>query len=296
MITDRVFLVKPHKFQFNVETAVDNVFQSNEGKISEDEIQRRAAEEFENAVTLLRSEGIHVDVLEDFDDKTPDSIFPNNVIVTFPGQIMICEMYSENRNKEYYKLRPQLEELLDFDKIKKFDFRNHEKKVLEGTGALVLDRENKIAYATLSKRCDEGELDKFCETFGFKKVAFKSEQNKKPVYHTNVIMTLAEKFAMIADELIVEGRDEVLESLRESGKEIIHLTEEEILNFAGNSIELKGRDKNILVISEMGLKALTEDKIKVIEKYDKILPINVDTISHYGGGAIRCMICENFLF
>ncbi|MBU5668541.1 amidinotransferase [Peptoniphilus sp. MSJ-1] len=295
MITDRVFLVKPHKFQFNVETAADNVFQSNDGDFSADEIQKRAAEEFENAVALLRGEGIHVDVLEDFDDTTPDSIFPNNVIVTFPGKIMICEMYSDNRNLEYNKLKPQLEKIVNYKKIEKFDFRNDEKKVLEGTGALVLDRENKIAYATLSKRCDEGELDKFCETFGFKKVAFKSEQDNKPVYHTNVIMTLAEKFVMIADELIVEGREEVLESLRESGKEIIHLTEEEILNFAGNSIELKGRDKNILVISEMGLNALSEDKIKTIEKYDKILAINVDTISHYGGGAIRCMICENFL-
>jgi len=295
MKTDRVILVKPYEFKYNVETANDNVYQSNNKDETRDEVQEKAINEFENAVKILRGEGIHVDVLEDYDDKTPDSIFPNNVIVTFPDKLMICQMYSENRNMEFEKLKPQLEKLWDFNKLDVKDFRNEEGKVLEGTGAIVLDRFNNIAYATISKRCDEKEFEKFCSEFGFRKVSFKSEQKSEPVYHTNVIMTMAEKFAMIADDLIVENREEVLKSLKESGKEIIHLSDEEILNFAGNAIELKGVDKNILVISESGLKALSNEKIKVIEKYDKIVPINVDTISYYGGGAIRCMICENFV-
>ena len=294
MITNKVILVRPYAFKYNKETAIDNVYQERPRESAEDEIKERALEEFDQAVRLLGENKIHVDVIEDFDDSTPDSIFPNNVFVTFPGKIFVSEMYTENRNREYKKILPQLKKIIDYDKADLIDFRNDEGKVLEGTGALVIDRWKDICYGCLSKRCDEDEFLKFAKVFGLKPVAFRARDKGKDIYHTNVLMMVAEKFAIIADSLITENREEVLNSLRESGKEIISLSEDEFNNFAANSIELKGEDKNILVISKAAYDALSDDHKKIIEKYDEILPICVDTIAKYGGGSIRCMIAENF--
>ena len=294
MITDRVILVRPYAFNYNKETAKDNIYQVSPNKDLEDEIQKRALREFDDTVEILRKNKIHVDVIEDFDDTTPDSIFPNNVFVTFPGKIFISEMYAENRNKEYDKILPQLKKTIDFEKIDLVDFRNNEGRVLEGTGALVIDRWNDIVYASLSKRCDKDEFLKFAKTFNLKPVYFMSKDKNIDIYHTNVLMMIAEKFAIIADDLIIENRDEVLKSLQDSGKEIISLSEDEFNNFVANSIELGGDEKNILVISRVAYDALTYEHKKTIEKYDKILPIDVGTIAKYGGGSIRCMIAENF--
>lgn len=294
MITNKVILVRPYAFNFNTETAVDNVYQVSPEKTSEEEIQKRALKEFDRAVEALREKNIHVDVIEDFDERTPDSIFPNNVFVTFPGKIFISEMYTDNRNEEYDKILPQLKKILDYNKAEIVDFRNNEGRVLEGTGAVVIDRWNKICYGSLSKRCDKGEFLKFCKAFDLKSVYFRSKDKGTYIYHTNVLMMVGEKFAIIADDLIVENKEEVLKSLRESGKEIISLNQEEFDNFAGNSIELKGHDKNILVIAQSAYGHLRKENIEKIEKYDEILPIDVETISKYGGGSIRCMIAENF--
>lgn len=294
MITNKVILVRPYAFNFNIETAVDNVYQVSPEKTSKEEIQERALKEFDQAVESLREKNIHVDVIEDFDERTPDSIFPNNVFVTFPGKIFISEMYTDNRNEEYDKILPQLKKILDYDKAEIIDFRNNEKKVLEGTGAVVIDRWNNICYGSLSKRCDKDEFLKFCKAFDLKPVYFRSKDKETYIYHTNVLMMVGEKFAILADDLIVENRDEVLKSLRESGKEIISLNQEEFDNFAGNSIELKGHDKNILVIAQSAYDHLRKENIEKIEKQDEILPIDVETISKYGGGSIRCMIAENF--
>mgnify|MGYP000077437095 FL=1 len=294
MITNKVILVRPYAFNFNTETAVDNVYQVSPDKTSEEEIQERALKEFDRAVEALREKNIHVDVIEDFDDKTPDSIFPNNVFVTFPGKIFISEMYTDNRNEEYDKILPQLKKILDYDKAEIVDFRNNEGRVLEGTGAVVIDRWNKICYGSLSKRCDKDEFLKFCKAFDLKPVYFRSKDKGTYIYHTNVLMMVGEKFAIIADDLIVENKEEVLKALRESGKEIISLNQKEFDNFAGNSIELKGHDKNILVIAQSAYDHLRKENIEKIEKQDEILPIDVETISKYGGGSIRCMIAENF--
>ncbi|MDU5806418.1 MAG: arginine deiminase-related protein [Peptoniphilus harei] len=294
MITNKVILVRPYAFNFNTETAVDNVYQVNPEKTSDEEIQEKALKEFDRAVESLREKNIHVDVIEDFDDRTPDSIFPNNVFVTFPGKIFVSEMYTDNRNEEYDKILPELKKILDYDRAEIVDFRNEERKVLEGTGAVVIDRWNNICYGSLSKRCDKDEFLKFCHSFDLKPVYFRAKDKGTYVYHTNVMMMVGEKFAIIADELIVENKEEVLKSLRESGKEIISLNKEEFDNFAGNSLELEGKDKNILVIAKSAYDHLRKENIEKIEKYDEILPIDVGTISKYGGGSIRCMIAENF--
>lgn len=294
MITNKVILVRPYAFNFNIETAADNVYQVSPKKTSDEEIQERALREFDRAVESLRAKNIHVDVISDFDDRTPDSIFPNNVFVTFPGKIFISEMYTDNRNEEYDKILPQLKKILDYDRAEIIDFRNSDEKVLEGTGAVVIDRWNNICYGSLSKRCDKDEFLKFCHSFDLKPVYFRAKDKGTYVYHTNVMMMVGEKFAIIADELIVENKEEVLKSLRESGKEIISLNKEEFDNFAGNSLELKGEDKNILVIAKSAYDHLRKENREKIEKQDEILPVDVDTISKYGGGSIRCMIAENF--
>lgn len=294
MITNKVILVRPYAFKYNKETAVDNVYQERPRESAEDEIKERALREFDQAVKLLRENKIHVDVIEDFDEATPDSIFPNNVFVTFPGKVFVSEMYTENRNKEYEKILPQLKKIIDYDKADLIDFRNDEGKVLEGTGALVIDRWKDICYGCLSKRCDEDEFLKFAKTFNLKPISFRARDKGKDIYHTNVVMMVAENFAILADSLITENREGVLNSLRESGKEIISLSVDEFNNFAANSLELRGEEKNLLVISKAAYDALSEDHKKIIEKYDEILPICVDTIAKYGGGSIRCMIAENF--
>lgn len=294
MITDKVILVRPYAFKFNKETAKDNIYQLKPKYTTEDEMQKRALEEFDEAVEKLRENKIHVDVVNDFDDRTPDSIFPNNVFVTFPGKIFISQMFAENRNEEYEKILPQLEKIIDYKRAEVVDFRNNEERILEGTGAVVIDRWNNICYGSLSKRCDKEEFLKFAKKFNLKAVYFKSEDKETLIYHTNVMMMVAEKFAIIADDLITENKDELLKTLKESGKEIISLNKEEFDNYAANSIELKGEDKNILVISKTAFDVLRKENREKIEKYDKILPIDVDTISKYGGGSIRCMIAENF--
>ncbi len=243
---------------------------------------------------LLRGNNIHVDVIEDFDDTTPDSIFPNNVFVTFPGKVFISQMYAKNRSREYKKILPQLKKIIDYNKAQVIDFRNDEGKFLEGTGALVIDRWKNICYGSLSKRCNKEEFLKFAKVFNLKPIYFRSEDKGKDIYHTNVLMMVAEKFAIIADNLIVENKEGVLKSLRDSGKEIISLTEDEFKNYAANAIELRGNDKNILVISKSAYDVLSSEHKKIIEKYDEILAIDVKTIEKYGGGSIRCMIAENF--
>lgn len=294
MITNKVILVRPYAFNFNKETALDNVYQECPKQISEDEIKNKALEEFEEALRLLHENNIHVDVIEDFDETTPDSIFPNNVFVTFPGKVFISQMYANNRSKEYKKILPQLKKIIDYNKAQVIDFRNDEGKVLEGTGALVIDRWKGICYGSLSKRCNKEEFLKFAKNFNLKPIYFRSEDKGKDIYHTNVLMMVGEKFAIIADNLIVENKEEVLKSLRDSGKEIISLKEDEFKNYAANAIELRGNDKNILVISKSAYDALTSEHKKIIEKYDEILAIDVKTIEKYGGGSIRCMIAENF--
>ncbi|WP_273497400.1 arginine deiminase-related protein [Peptoniphilus rhinitidis] len=295
MITNKIIMTRPYAFKFNEETASDNIYQEDSNKLSDDEIQKRALEEFDSAVYLLRKNKIHVDVIEDFDDRTPDSIFPNNVFVTFPGKIFVAQMYTENRNKEYEKLLPQLKKVIDFKDVQVINFKNDKGKVLEGTGVVVIDRWNSTAYASLSKRCDKDEFLKFADEFKLKPIYFKSKDQGSYIYHTNVMMSVSEKFTLIADELIVENKGEVLKTLRESGKEIISLTYNEFINFSANSIELKGEEKNLFVISKEGYNSLSPDKIKIIEKYDEILPIDVKNISRFGGGSIRCMIAENFI-
>lgn len=292
MIAEKIMMVRPAAFRFNAETAADNAYQVNDRSLSPDEVQARAAEEFSGLVNALREAEVVVDVLQDKGDNTPDSIFPNNTFVTFPGKLFICPMYSANRKKEFPKLRPQYDALFDLSRLEVTDFSN-EPTALEGTGAMVLDRFHDICYAALSARCDEELLMRFCDAYGLAPVPFRARHHDAAVYHTNVIMTVAERFALIAEELIVEGKDDVLARLKATGKEIIPLSAEEVDHFCGNCLELMG-DAPLLVMSEEAYEHLAPEKIARIEKYDRILHVPLPVISQLGGGSARCMIAENF--
>lgn len=294
-MNSKVILVKPYCFDFNIETSKDNRYQNKRENVSKEDVQIKALNEFENAVRILKENGIYVDVVSDFDDTTPDSIFPNNTFVTFKDKFVIMNMYNENRKKEIEKFFPLYRKMLNIEFENIIDYRKDD-RVLEGTGAMVLDRENKIAYATLSKRCDKSLFEEFCRDFSFEPCYFRAFQNGGEVYHTNVIMTMAKDYVLIAMDLLCDKYKKKLYSYFEkTNKEVIELSADEILHFAGNSIELFSDERSLLIISKDGYENLAREKLNKIENYSTIVPIDVSTISHYGGGAIRCMIAENFM-
>lgn len=298
-ITGKVLMIRPVCFGYNEETAVNNYYQKKDTKSSR-EIQEEALEEFDTMVEVLRKYKIEVKVLEDtLQPYTPDSIFPNNWFSSHEnGSIVLYPMFAENRRLE------RREDIYDFfneDKMNILDYSPLEKEeiYLEGTGSLVLDRKNRKAYCSLSKRADERLLDIFCQDLGYQKIAFHSyqtvEMERKEIYHTNVMMSVGEKFAILCADSIdnLEERAKVIASLEEDGKEIIFITEEQVEHFLGNALELKNEEGvHLCIMSATAEKILTEEQRKSLEKYAVIIPVKVSTIEKYGGGSARCMLAE----
>lgn len=302
-ITNKVLMVRPIAFNYNEETGKDNLYQIKENS-SADIIEKSAEKEFDNFVEKLKKNNIDVIVLQDtLTPHTPDSIFPNNWFTTHQNNTLVLyPMYAENRRME------RTDKILDFVKdkehLKIIDFTENEKRdrFLEGTGSICLDRKNKIAYANISKRTNKDLFKEFCEKLGYKGVTFSGFQtingNKAPIYHTNVMLTIAENFAIVFLNAI-ENEDEKLnlkKVILESGKELIEISEEQTKNFLGNTIELKkSNGDKVLVMSETAYKALTNEQKNIIEKYDEILYVDIHTIETNGGGSARCMIAEWFI-
>ena len=255
-------------------------------------------------VEKLKSIGIDVKVIQDTKEPhTPDSIFPNNWFSThYSNTVVLYPMFAENRRLE------RTDGIYDFfdnvDNLNVVDYSSLEKEniFLEGTGALVLDRKNKKAYCSLSKRADEKLLDIFCEDAGYKKIAFHSYQTindeRKSIYHTNVMMAMGENYAILCADSIddLEERAAVINELEKDEKEIVYITEKQVESFLGNAIELVNNEGvNICVLSATAYSVLTAEQKSIIEKYDVILPVDVHTIEKYGGGSARCMIAELFI-
>ena len=302
--TNRVFMVRPISFGFNAETAVNNYYQTNDKTISPEYIQQLALNEFNNFVKVLENEGVEVNVIEDtMEPHTPDSIFPNNWFSTHEeNKLILYPMYAENRRLERTeKIFNEIK--LEKNKVEILDLTNFENRniFLEGTGSMVLDRSNKKAYVCLSERAHEEVLDYFCEKTGFKKIAFHAFQNhdigRKPIYHTNVMMSIGEKYAIISLDTIddIREREKVVNSLKEDGKEIIEISEEQVKNFLGNTLELNSKNGKICVMSKTAYLSLNENQKKAIEKYNKIVSVSIPTIEKYGGGSARCMLAELFI-
>lgn len=292
-----VIMVRPHHFTPNPQTAADNSFQQtateNSAEISTS-IKEKAYLQVTQAANILRHHGVRVHLFEDTSTVTPDSVFPNNWFTTHPnGQVGLFPMYCDNRRKER---KPEIIELLkdqyQVDKIS--DYTDYEQLdiFLEGTGSMVLDNVNRIAYGVKSKRMDETLLAQFCRDFSYQAIAFDaSDDNGTAIYHTNVLMCIGSQFAMIGLSLIQDQneREHVRYTLKNNGKEVVELSFAQIQKFAGNALELKTEKGIILAISQTAFDALTDQQISVISKYVEIVPIDVSTLE-LAGGSIRCML------
>ena len=302
-ITDTVLMVRPVAFRMNEETAVNNYFQKNlKGK----DVNQKAQAEFDAFVNKLKSVGVKVVVVDDVaEDNTPDSIFPNNWVSFHEnGEIALYPMFAENRRKErrldYFANLE--EEGFKITNIVDYTSAEDDDLFLEGTGSLILDRENEKAYCALSPRADEDLLIEFCEDFEYTPVIFNAYQTvegkRKQIYHTNVMMCVAEEFAVICLDTIDDAKERknVLKHLKQDHKELIVISEEQMHQFAGNMLQVCGAfDKKYLVMSERAHQSLTPDQVAKIEKYSEILSSDLNVIETCGGGSARCMLAEVFL-
>lgn len=293
--TSNILMIRPVAFGFNPQTE-GNTFQHHaEGE----NIQEKALAEFNAFVNKLRLNHINVIVIEDtLKPHTPDSIFPNNwVSFHNDGSVYVYPMQAENRRMER---RDDILDLLStqfiITEINDLTFTEDREEYLEGTGSMVLDRENKIAYACLSIRTNPKVLDIFCRESGYTPIAFRAfDQNNAPIYHTNVMMCVAEKFVVICLESISDltKRNELITSFTKTGKEIIEISFAQMNNFAGNMLEVKNTlNQNFLVMSENAKDSLSAFQIAQINKYAEILASPIPTIEKIGGGSARCMMAE----
>lgn len=298
-------MIRPVNFRMNEQTAVNNYFQEDLD-LKNAEINAQAQFEFDTFVEKLRAVGVNVIV--ESDDKlmdTPDSIFPNNWVSFHEnGDIALYPMFAENRRKERREevfMRLEKEGFL-IENIVDYTSAENEGIFLEGTGSLLLDRANGKAYCALSPRADEELFIEFCEDFDYFPIVFTANQNvegeRLPIYHTNVMMCLAENFAVICLDSIDDKKERkaVIEHLKSDGKEIITITESQMHQFAGNMLQVKGsNEKRYLVMSKAAHDSLTEAQIQKIEKHCDILSSPLSTIETCGGGSARCMMAEVFL-
>jgi len=302
-ITNNIMMIEPVSFNYNTETAINNYYQINNTALSKEEIQQKALKEFKEFVSLLRSKNINVIVFKDTENpKTPDSIFPNNWIsFHIDGEIVLYPMYAKNRRLE--RRNDIIQKLRDdfiVKKINDFSYYENQELYLEGTGSMILDRENKICYAAISDRTNKNIVNDFCNQLNFKPILFTSNQDVRgkrlAIYHTNVMMCITTNFAIVCLDSIDcnEEKDRVIDILNETKKEIISISEEQTNKFAGNMLEVEG-DKKYLVMSKSAYSCLTENQIKKINKYCEILYSDLSTIEDYGGGSARCMMAEIFL-
>lgn len=304
--TNTILMIRPVAFRMNEQTAVNNYYQKVLDDLLPATVNAKAQAEFDAYVEKLRSAGINVVVVDDtLEPDTPDSIFPNNwVSFHESGDVALYPMFAENRRLE------RREDILDILEEKGFvindimDYTSAEEDniFLEGTGSIILDRANEIAYCALSPRADEELFIEFCEDFEYNPIIFEAFQTvngeRKHIYHTNVMMCIAETFAVICADCIDDKaeRKMVLNSLKESGKEVVLITEDQVNNFAGNMLQVRGaNDERFLVMSNAAYQSLTKDQIAKIEKHCKILHASLDVIEACGGGSARCMMAEVFL-
>ncbi|HMH35194.1 MAG TPA: arginine deiminase-related protein [Puia sp.] len=297
--TSNILMIRPVNFGFNAETAVNNAFQLSQ---QDEHTQDNALKEFNDFVQLLDENGIDVTVINDTPSPyTPDSIFPNNW-VSFHDDGVLClyPMYAVNRRKE--RKPDTLKRIAEkFQVSKTIDFSYFENKdlFLEGTGSMVLDRENKIAYACLSPRTNKKVLELFCEQLGFRPVVFDAEDTAgRSIYHSNVMMCVADKFIVICLDSISkrEEKQHVVTTIRNSGKEIIEISMEQMNHFAGNMLQVHNtKGEKILVMSTQAYESLTPKQVKKLETFNKIIHSSLNTIETNGGGSARCMMAEVYL-
>ena len=305
--TNSVLMIRPVAFRMNEQTAVNNYYQKVLDGLSPETVNAKAQAEFDTFVNKLRMVGVDVTVIDDTTEpNTPDSIYPNNWISFHEnGDVVFYPMFAENRRAE------RREDILDLlenngflvnDGIMDYTEAEDDGYFLEGTGSIVLDRENGKAYCALSPRADEELFIEFCEDFDMNPILFEAYHSvngeRKLIYHTNLMMCIGDTFAVICADCIDDKKERkmVLDSLKSDEKEIILITEAQLDNFAGNMLEVQGSDeRRYLVMSTAAYQSLTKKQIAQLEEHITIISSNLDTIEACGGGSARCMIAEVFL-
>lgn len=303
--TDTILMISPDFFAYNAETATSNAFQN---KFDGDESQytQRAKEEFNEMVSVLRKNGVRVQVLPSIpNSNTPDAVFPNNwfsthvknghnVLVTYP-------MHNENRRRERQvdNVRSSLSNLgIRFDNYHDFTVHENHEKALEGTGSMVIDRRNGVIYAALSPRTDADIINEVASALGYSVVTFHAhDRNNALIYHTNVMMSVANDFAVICDTCITDMQERipVIESLQRTGHTIISITQEQILSMCGNILEIRNtKDEPIIAMSTSAQNGFTKEQLQTLRRHGRIASFHIPTIETIGGGSVRCMMAEVF--
>lgn len=297
--TSRVLMVRPVRFGFNEQTAVNNSFQRRGLELS---AQEMALAEFDNFVTLLRTNGVEVTVVEDTPDPhTPDSIFPNNWFSTHEsGELVLYPMCAPNRRMERKEtVLKVIKEIGSKGKMKRLvDLTSWEEKnlFLEGTGSLILDRPNKLAFVCRSPRSDEKVLEQFCGELDYEYFIFDAtDNNGSLIYHTNVMMCIGEKFVVACLDSIknIAERESFIAFVEDCDKELVEISMEQMENFAGNMLQLRGKGgEPLLIMSATAKRSLTAEQLATLSSYCRILAPELEAIETNGGGSARCMIAE----
>lgn len=287
-------MIRPHHFTPNPETQRDNAFQQCAENTQSEIIAKKAYQEFSDVARALRERGILVYIYEDESTATPDSVFPNNWFSTHPGgKVAVYPMFANNRRKERrYDILEMLKSEYRVQDVVDYSGMELDGLYLEGTGAMVFDHVERLAYAVASNRANPILLERFCAHFNYEPMMFNAfDSIGTPVYHTNVLMCIATDFVLIGLDMIPdsERRTEIERRLLESGRTIIALTNQQILEFAGNACELAGDNGNVLALSQRAYTSLTSEQIGMIERSADLLPLNAETIE-LAGGSIRCML------
>lgn len=294
--TSHILMIRPVNFTFNVQTAVNNAFQVA-GK--DDGVQKKAIKEFDNFVNKLKGKGVDVIVVEDtHEPHTPDSIFPNNWISFHEdGALVLYPMYAHNRRLERkpsvleeVKVRFSVKKIIDLSKYE------DQEKFLEGTGSMVLDRDKKIAYACLSPRTDKELFKQFCDEMNYHPVTFNAvDENGSAIYHTNVMMCVADRYIVICLDCIPDKDEKknVENTIKNSGKELIEISNDQMNHFAGNMLQLNNTEgEKFLVMSTRAYNSLTPEQVKKLKGYNEIIHSSLNAIETNGGGSARCMMAE----
>tara|TARA_B110000977_G_scaffold182563_1_gene244315 strand:+ start:5005 stop:5949 length:945 start_codon:yes stop_codon:yes gene_type:complete len=305
-ITNTVLMIRPVQFRMNEQTSVNNYYQKDLENALPEAVNKMAVKEFDAMVKKLKKAGIKVIVVKDTKEfDTPDSIFPNNWISFHAnGTIGLYPMFAENRRLERKESVLEAVEAEGFIVKNVVDYTAAETDslFLEGTGSILLDRVNNKAYCAISDRADEELFIEFCEDFEYTPVVFSAYQTvndkRKKIYHTNVMMSIGDKFAVLCPASIDDKKERksLIKHLQDDGKKVIEISEDQVNSFVGNMLQLKGfDDTSYLAMSESALNSLRPAQVQLIESYATIISSPLDTIESCGGGSARCMMAEVFL-
>lgn len=295
-----LLMVRPSSFGFNPQTANTNAFQRKE-ELSDLNISSKALEEFDRMVDILKAHDVDIIVVDDSKDPVkPDAVFPNNwVSFHADGKVILYPMLAENRRLE--RTIPVIDHVKDkFQVNEVIDLSNYEKnsQFLEGTGSVVFDYHNRVAYASRSARTHEVVLLDLCKRLGFKPILFDAvDEMNQPIYHTNVLMCVATNFAVVCLDAIRSDEDQeiLLHQLMETNHKVVSISYEQMRFFAGNMIEVLTKSgEPVVLISEKAFISLLPGQLDAISKYAEPIPLPISTIEQYGGGSVRCMVAGIF--